>query len=385
MDLSGKKICIIADWLTNQGGAERVIVAMHRLFPGAPIYTSVHNPGSVPDLANADIRTSWLQRLPAKLRRKHQFLLPFFPQAFASLDLSEFDVIISSSSAFSKSIKKTRTDQIHICYCHSPTRYLYHAKDDYIKNYPLPWWLKPAKVVFPLLIAYLTQKDQQAAKAVDHFISNSDYIDKRIQKYYGRTATTIHPCIDTTPFETTNYQQLTKNYYLALGRFIPYKNFDLLVKTFVKNGLPLKLGGVGPELEKCKKLANGAKNIEFLGFVDYADLADLYAGAKAFLFPAEEDFGLTPVEAMAAGTPVIALGKGGALESVTEDAGLFFDEPTVRSLQSAIDEFENYEPPRQGAGKKFSSENVRARATQFDQKIFQEKLGKFVDEKLRSS
>jgi len=371
MDLQGKKVCIIADWLTNQGGAERVIVAMHRMFPEAPIYTSVYNEGSVPDLLKADIRTSWLQRLPKKLRKKHQFLLPFFPHAFASLNLSEYDIILSSCSAFSKSIKKLRPDQVHICYCHTPTRYLYHAREDYINNYPLPSWMKPLKFIFPVLIKYLTKKDQQAAKAVDHFVSNSNFVGQRIQKFYQRKSKTIYPCVDIAPFADTKYQIPDTKYYFALGRFIPYKNFDLLVRTFVKNGLPLKLGGVGPELEKCKNLAKGHANIEFLEFVDYEDLPNLYAGAKAFLFPAEEDFGLTPVEAMAAGTPVIALGKGGALESVDDSSGVFFAEPTVESLQKTIDSLENNE-------QKFSSSEIKKRAQQFDEKVFQNHLNNFI-------
>lgn len=363
----------MADWLTNQGGAERVIVAMHRLFPEAPIYTSVYNLGSVPDLVGADIRTSWLQRLPERLRKKHQFLLPFFPHAFEHLDLSEFDVIISSCSAFSKSVKKSRPEQVHICYCHTPTRYLYHAREEYLTKYPLPAWLKSFSFVFPALLNYLTKKDQQSAKAVDHFISNSDFVGTRIKKFYNRKSTTIYPCTDLTPFQRSpNSQPLTPNYYLALGRFIPYKNFDLLVKTFVKNGLPLKLGGIGPELERCKLLAQGAENIEFLGFVDYKDLPSLYAGAKAFLFPAEEDFGLTPVESMAAGTPVIALGKGGALESVSSETGMFFKEPAVSSLQKVIDSFEKSE-------QNFSSEKISKHAQKFDEKMFQKRLRAFVE------
>jgi len=372
MNLKDKKVCIVADWLTNQGGAERVIVAMHRLFPDAPIYTSVYNPGSVPDLINAEIRTSWLQRLPMKLRKKHQFLLPFFPQAFAHLDLSEYDVIISSCSAFSKSVKKSRQDQVHICYCHTPTRYLYHAREEYLTKYPLPKWLKALSFVFPALLNYLTKKDQAAAQAVDHFISNSDFVGARIKKFYNRDSKTIYPCTDLKPFlniHTPVHRSFSEGgYYLALGRFIPYKNFDLLVKTFVKNGLPLKLGGIGPELARCKQLAGGAKNIEFLEFVDYEDLPMLYAGAKAFLFPAEEDFGLTPVEAMATGTPVIALGKGGALESVNKDSGLFFDEPNVDSLQTALNQLDQL---------KFEPQKIKNRAIEFDEKMFQNALREF--------
>ena len=372
--LNNKRVVIVADWLTNQGGAEQVVTALADAFPQAPIYTSVFTPGSIPALDGRAIRASWLQRLPAFLRRKHQFLLPFFPGAFARLDLSDFDIIISSSSAFSKNVRKTRADQVHICYCHTPTRYLYNARDEYIETYPLPGWLKPFKFLLPKLLDYLTVKDLKGAQGVDYFISNSNFIAARIKKYYGRTATTIYPCTNTKQFSPLGPRG---EYFLALGRFIPYKRFDLLVETFAKNSLPLKLGGIGPELEKCKAIARErqAKNIEFLEFVPYADLPSLYAGARAFLFPAEEDFGLTPVEAMASGVPVIAFGKGGATESVTTETGLFFEEQTPRSLQLAIDEFVNIE-------QKYSSKNIAHHAEKFSVENFQRQILEFVISKI---
>ncbi len=378
--LKNKKVVIIADWLTNQGGAEQVVTALADLFPDAPIYTSVYNKGAIPALATRDIRGSWLQSLPAFVRHKHQFLLPFFPGAFARLDLAEFDIIISSSSAFAKNVRKTRPEQLHICYCHTPTRYLYNARQEYLESYPLPWWLKPFKGLLPELLDRLTKQDLVGAKGVDYFISNSDFIAARIKKYYGRKATTIYPCTDTKKFLSRDKKEMPgdeNTYFLALGRFIPYKRFDLLVETFAKNGLPLKLGGIGPELERCKRLVaeKQAKNIEFLEFVPYAELSNLYAEARAFLFPAEEDFGLTPVEAMASGVPVIAFGKGGAMESVTRSTGLFFEEQTPRSLQFAIDEFIQIE-------QEFSSDEIVSHAKMFSVENFQRQILEFIKSKI---
>lgn len=377
-EIKGKKVVLIADWLTNQGGAEQVVTALSELFPEAPIYTSVYTQGAIPALNNKTIKGTWLQKLPAALRRKHQFLLPFLPGAFARLDLSEFDIIISSSSAFSKNVKKSRPDQMHICYCHTPTRYLYNAREEYLNSYPLPVWLKPFKFLLPALLNRLTRQDLQGAKGVDYFISNSNYIATRIKKYYGREATTIYPCTDTKQFSVKeDATGPAQKYFLALGRFIPYKRFDLLVRTFADNGLPLKLGGVGPELERCRAMANElqATNIEFLEFVPYAQLPALYAGARAFLFPAEEDFGLTPVEAMASGVPVIAYGKGGALESVTKETGVFFDEQIPRSVQETIDEFIAVE-------QEFSSKKILEHAEQFSVKHFQRQILEFVESKI---
>ena len=375
--LESKKIVIVADWLTNRGGAEQVVAAMADLFPKSPIYTSVYTKGAIPNLEGKDIRGTWLQKLPLKLRRKHQFLLPFLPGAFEHLDLSEFDIILSSSSAFAKSVRKTRKDQLHFCYCHTPTRYLYHAREEYVNTYPLPWWLRPFRGMLPRLLDYLTEKDLEAARSVDYFISNSDYVGKRIKKYYHRDSTTIYPCTEISQISKKySFPERNGEYFLAIGRFIPYKRFDLLVETFKKNRLPLKLGGIGPELERCRAMAKGAKNIEFLGFVEEKKLPSLYARARCFLFPAEEDFGLTPVEAMSFGVPVIAYDKGGATESVTKETGIFFDQQTPESLQRGIDQFLSIE-------QNFDSEKIRQRAEVFSVKNFQENLKRFIESKLR--
>ena len=417
MNLKGKKVAIIADWLTSRGGAERVIFSMAKLFPEAVIFTSVISREKFPELKNREVRTTWLQKLPQFIRKKHQFLLPFFASAFRKLDLSEFDVIISSSSSgFSKCVQKSRENSLHICYCHTPIRYLYHAREEYLKNFPIPWWGKWIRVFLPKILDYLEKIDQKAAKKVDYWIANSDFVGKRIQKFYNAESTTIYPGVETEKFAeayekykisrdfTSPHPSLSQknqppqsplsgggnlnfiknkspqpplseggknDYFLAIGRFIPYKKFDLLVRTFAKNKLPLKLAGIGPELEKCQNLAKklGAENIEFLGFVPDENLAKLYAEAQAFIFPAEEDFGLTPIEAMSAGTPVIFYNRGGASESVGK-WGIPFENQTEESLQKAIEQFQKTD---------FDLEKIKSRGISFDEKIFRGKLAEFFD------
>jgi glycosyltransferase involved in cell wall biosynthesis len=205
---------------------------------------------------------------------------------------------------------------------------------------------------------------------VDYWISNSDFVGKRIEKFYHAPATTLYPGVETEAFEKAGKSHKKRTYFLAVGRFIPYKKFDLLIKTFEKNGLPLKLAGRGPEIEKCKELAKNAKNIEFLGFVSDEDLANLYAGARAFLFPAEEDFGLTPIEAMAAGTPVIYYDKGGATESVGK-WGIPFEEQSPKSLQKAIDTFLKTE-------KTIDQEKIQERGVSFDERNFRKNFAEFL-------
>lgn len=371
MNLTGKRVAIVADWLTSRGGAERVIFSLAKLFPEAVIFTSVFDRAKFPELEGRDVRCSYLQGLPYSMRRKHQFLLPLFPGAFKRLDLSNFDLIISSSSSgFSKCVRKTREDQVHVCYCHTPVRFLYHAREEYAKGFPLPWWGKPVRVALPKLLNKLTVVDQEAAKEVDAWIANSDFVAERIKKYYYSDAETIYPGVETGEFEKVGKERRGRDYFLAVGRFIPYKKFDLLVETFKRNGLHLRLAGRGPEFEKCRELAAGAPNIDFLGFVPDEDLASLYAGARAFLFPAEEDFGLTPVEAMAAGTPVIYYNGGGATESVGE-WGVGFDVQDVESLQGAIDDFMK-------GGRGIKRSDIVERGVSFDEKNFREKLSIFL-------
>ena len=371
MKFEGERVAIVADWLTSRGGAERVIFSLTKLFPDATIFTSVYNQTQFPELQEKEVRTTWLQNLPLCIRKKHQFLLPLFPHAFKKLNLSEFDIIItSSSSGFSKCVRKTHPHQTHICYCHTPVRFLYHAKEEYIKEFPLPWWATPTRLVLPFLLNWLTKVDQKAAQKVDYWISNSDFVGQRIKEFYNAKSITLYPGVATTSFKKAKIGISQKEYFLAVGRFIPYKKFDLLIKTFIKNKFPLKLAGRGPELEKCKELAKNSPNIEFLGFIPDENLATLYARARAFIFPAEEDFGLTPIEAMSAGTPVIYYNKGGATESVGK-WGISFNEQEQKSLQKAIDIFLKRE-------KTIEREKIVERGVFFDEKNFRNKFAEFL-------
>ncbi len=371
MKFEEKRVAIVADWLTSRGGAERVIFSLAKLFPEAIIFTSVYDASKFPELEKRGVQTTWLQKLPKFISNKHQFLLLFYPHAFQSLNLSEFDLIItSSSSGFSRCVHKTNKNQTHVCYCHTPVRFLYHAREEYVKKFPLPWWGNPIRLILPMLINWLTKIDQQAAKNVDYWVSNSDFIGKRIEKFYRKKTVTLHPGVETKEFVSAGHLTTKRNYFLAVGRFIPYKKFDLLVKTFIKNKLSLKLAGHGPEWDRCKSLAKNVENIEFLGFVPDNYLPKLYADARAFIFPAEEDFGLTPIEAMSAGTPVIYYDKGGAIESVGR-WGTSFGTQSQGSLQKAIGTFIAEE-------KNIDREKIVQRGISFDEKNFRKNMAEFL-------
>ncbi len=378
MNKNSPRIAIVADWLTNRGGAEKVVEKLAEMFPNATVFTSVYSAEFFPKLKNRKVKTTFLQKLPKCLRRKHQFLLPLLVTAFEKLDLSEFNLIISSSSAFAKCVQKTRNDQIHVCYCHTPTRYLYHAKEEYLNEYPVPWFLKPGKLILPLILNRLEKKDFAAAQNVDFFLSNSDFVGKRIEKFYNRESTTIYPGENFSQFFDMGKNTKRENYFFAAGRFIPYKKFDLIVETFARffPNENLKLAGIGPELKKCKKLAEKfeAKNIEFLEFVEQKKLIQYFAKARAFLFPAIEDFGLTPVESMATGTPVVTINKGGAVESVSPDCGVFAEAQTPENLQKAVEEFIKKE-------KSFDRKKIQTQAKKFTDKVFEKNVFDFLERK----
>jgi len=325
------KIAIVCDWLTVYAGAERVIYEMHQLFPNAPIYTSLYRREACPLFDKADVRESRLRLIPGA-RRAHRLFFPFMPKTFERMDLSEYDIVISSNHSASKGII-TKPGTLHISYCHSPVRYLWDHSHGYRKAFkkfrPLRWVYRP-------LIHRIRMWDRVAAERVDSYIANSHYVGNRIKKYYGRESMVIHPPVDLERFSTHKKKD---NYYLAVGRLIPYKRFDLIVKACTEMNRSLKVVGTGPETAKLKKMA-GPK-VEFLGKVSDDELEHLYQRAKALIFPQLEDFGIVPLEAMACGTPVIAYGNGGALETVKNGVGgIHFPEQTVDSLKSAIHKFE---------------------------------------------
>lgn len=361
MDLNKLRIAIVCDWLTNFAGAERVILKLHKMFPKAPIYTSIYNSKKMHGFENANIRTSFLQKMP-RAKNKHQWYLPFYPLVFEKMDLSKYDIVISSCHSASKGII-TKPETMHVSYCHSPMRYAWDNSHEYLRTYTYPW---PISKFIPKIIHKIRMWDRVAADRVDYFLTNSNYVKNRIKKYYRRDSEVIYPMIDTSEFHIAKGK---KDYFLAVGRFTPYKRFDLIVDAF--NELPYKLKIVGTGKQEKELKSKAKKNIEFLGHVSEKQLKELYANAKALIFPQVEDFGITPLEAMASGRPVIAFKGGGALETVKhKKTGLFFDVQEVVNLKAAVEESEKIN---------WDSNLIRNHAKNFDSSIFVDKITKFLE------
>ncbi len=355
------KIALVHDHLVQDGGAERVLRVLQDVFPGAPTFTLLYDPKRVDaQFRSQDIRTSFLQRIPFGLK-KYQWLLPLMPAATESYDLSGYDVVISSSSAFAKGVI-TKPGTIHICYCHTPTRYLWSDTHSYVQELSANRLVKGA---LPMVLSKLRIWDRLTAERVDRFIANSRTVAERIRKYYGRDADVIYPPVETERFSPA---ENVGDYFLAGGRIVSYKRFDLIIKAFNRLGLPLKVFGDGPLLETYR---NEAKpNIEFVGRVDDDRKAELYRHAIAFIHPQEEDFGITAVEAMASGRPVIAYRKGGALETVVEGAtGTFFNDQEWEDLASTVIRFD---PSR------FDPTRIREHARVFDVSVFRKRIAEYV-------
>ncbi|MFH1461025.1 MAG: glycosyltransferase, partial [Patescibacteria group bacterium] len=282
-------------------------------------------------------------------------------------DLSQYDLVLSDSSSYAKGVI-TSPKTLHICYCHTPIRYAWDDSHKYIEEFGYPG---PIKKIIPFFMNYIRLWDEQAAQRVDYFIANSNFVAKRIEKYYRRQAEVINP-----PVKASLFYIVSKPdpYFLMVGRFLPYKRFDLAIKAFNQLGWPLKIIGDGPERKKLQAIAKS--NIEFIGLVSDDQLKDYYAHCRAFIFPQEEDFGITAVEAMAAGRPVIAYQGGGALEIIESGlTGLFFKEQTHDCLIEALKRFSSIN---------FNPQLIRERALQFDQGIFKEKIRKFIEDKTRN-
>lgn len=364
------RVAIVADWLTNMGGAEMVVLAMHEAFPDAPIYTSTFTPETMPAFKNLDVRTTYLQNLPKPLRKLHKLFPMLRVNAFRKLDLSEFDIILSSSSAESKQVRKTCSNQVHICYCHTPIRYYWSHYDEYRKNPgfgKLDWLIR---LVMPLMIPSLKKADYKAAQKIDVFIANSGEVQKRIKKYYGKNSTVIHPPVDVNRFTPARFRG---DYYVALGRQIPYKRIDLAVKAATKLGVKLYVYGNGSEHQKLVDMAGPSVRFYTDRFGDASDKAVTEAlnSAKGYIFPAEEDFGIVQAEALAAGAPVIAYGKGGALDIVQDgESGVLFNVQTVDSVIDAIKLAEKIH---------FSPFLLHQKAKRFDKVLFITKIRKVVN------
>jgi len=366
------RIALVCDWLTNWGGAERCDMLLHEMWPDAPIYTLIYNEKKMPEFKNADIRTSYLNRAPFA-RKKWQFYLHYMPCAIEQFDLSEYDIVISTSHATAKGII-TKPSTLHICYLYSPTRYMLDFYYKYLHNIkftPIKFIDKILKNIVRAKIHILRQWDFIAAQRPDYIVAISQYIRRRTKKYYRRDTDVIYPPVNCDLYQPASETEIG-DYYLIVGRQIDYKRHDIVIEAFNKLESPLIIVGEGPELKKLKKIAKSDK-IKFLGRIPDSEVKDYYAKCIALIHPQEEDFGITPLEAQSAGRPVIAYRAGGACETVVEnETGVFFDEQTPEAIINAIKSFDH---------KRFNPNKIREHAMKFDTKIFKEKIKKYVEEK----
>jgi glycosyltransferase involved in cell wall biosynthesis len=358
-------IAIVHDFLNQYGGAEKVVEVLHKMYPDAPIYTSIydreHMPASFKDM---DIRVSFMQKLPGIFKHFKKYLI-LYHAAFEMLNLSEYDVVISSSSAFSKCIR-LKEGTCHICYCHTPPRFIWRY-EDYIKREDVHGIILK---LLPYVIKYLKKIDINSARHVDYFIANSKNIAKRIKDIYNKEAAVIYPPVEVEKF---SLGKVVEDYYLVVSRLREYKRIDVAVKAFNELGLPLKVIGSGTDKAKLQDMAKD--NIEFLGRLDDERLSAYYRGAKALVYTGEEDFGIIPVEAQASGRPVIAYGAGGALETVVDgETGVFFKEQQALSLVKAVKDFKELS---------FNPENIRVHALRFDEEHFIKNMKSFIERKYK--
>lgn len=357
------KIALVHDYLAQDGGAEKVLEAFHEIWPEAPIFVLFHDKKKMPRFKGKDIRESFIGKIPFG-RKHYQWLLPLMPLATERHNLHHFDVVLSSTSAFAKGVL-TRPETLHISYCHTPTRYLWTDTHEYIADLKYNALIKS---FLPRLIHRMRIWDKMSTDRVDHFIANSDTVRQRIQKYYRRESDIIYPPADTDKFFTSN---IIGNYFVTGGRMVPYKRFDLVVQVFNRLRWPLKIFGDGPELENLKKIA--LPNIEFLGRVSEGEKALLLSEAKAFIHPQVEDLGITAIESMASGRPVIAYPVGGVTETVIPGkTGVFFHEQTWESLLDIVLHFDE---------NAWDKDAIRAHALRFSVQDFKRRMKKYVEDR----
>lgn len=361
------KVALVVDWLTVYSGAERVIEKIIELFPDADLFALVDF------LSDSDRKlfggkraaTSFLQKMPfAKSIYRHY--LPLMPLAIEQFDLKSYDLIISSSHAVAKGVI-TGPGQVHICYIHSPIRYAWDLQSEYLREAGL---INGIRNFFArIVLHYLRTFDVRSSFAVDYFVANSNFVADRVWKFYRRESKVIFPPVSVEQFTPT---KIKGDYYITASRMVPYKRMDLVAAAFVE--MPdrhLVIAGDGPEAKRIERLCKGSSNITILGHVEFSKLRKMMEEAKCFIFAAEEDFGIVPVEAMACGTPVIAFGRGGATETIIDgETGIFFPEQTVESIRSAVERFE--------MDGKVDSEKCRARAEQFSDRRFKSEFAALV-------
>lgn len=357
INLDKKKVALVHEWIVNFTGSERVLKSISEKFKKAPIYTTVYDKEGVPQFANRIVRTSFIQKIPFGLKY-YQYFYPSMPYIFEAFDFSNFDLVISDSHSCAKGIL-TNPETCHICYLHTPTRYLWQ-----------PWLDSRAQggIVKKRILNQMRIWDYQAAQRPDYLLANSENVKKKIKKYYQREAEVVYPPVDTDYFEPID--KPTEDYFLIVSRLAGQKKIELAIKAFAKMKKPLKIIGDGPMRKKLEKMAQGT-TVEILGFKPDNVTRSHYQNCQAFIFPQEEDFGITPLEAMACGRPVIAYGEGGALETVVEGkTGVFFKEQTVDSLVKAVKDFD---------GNKFDRKEIRERAEEFGEDRFKKEISNLIN------
>lgn len=360
---AGPTVALVHDWLNQVGGAEDVLETLVQLHPQAPIYTSLYSRKKMPPHWQSwDIRTSFIDRLPWA-RRRQQLYFPFYPLAFEQFDLSGYDLVLSNKSGFCHGII-TGPQTTHICYCLTPTRYVWRYRQ-YAEQEGLS---RTTRGLLRPFLHYLRLWDRLAADRVDYFIAISQEVRRRIAKYYRRDAAIIYPPVDTSRFTPANR---VDDYYLMVGRLVPYRRIDILIEAFNRLGRRLLIAGSGRDRARLEALAK--PNVEFLGYVSDDDLPDLLARCRAFMFPGEEDFGIAPIQAMATGRPVIAYAAGGALETVTPSTGVLF---ARQSADAIIESVKSFEPDD------LDPAHIRSHAQEFDTSIFKQRMTAFIHDAL---
>ena len=354
------------DYLIQMGGAERLFASLHRAWPRAPIYVSATDYGRLlPDFREADIHNTWLQRLPGAVAH-HKALFPLYPWAFRSFGRLDADSAVVSSSGFSKWLRFSPRTRV-FCYCHTPPRFFWQT-DHYLKN---EMQSASLKVLARIFVLWLRPGDRACALKVHHFIANSINVRNRIRDYYGRDSVVIYPPVEVHRFRVTPEHE---GYFLILSRLVSYKDIDRAVTAFRQNGKRLVIAGGGPDRGRLEELAGGAANIEFRGLVTDAEAVALLEGCYAFVLPGSEDFGITPLEAQAAGKPVLAYGHGGALETVVEgETGLLFSDPSPEGINATIAQFEKV---------RWSPDVIRKHAEQFAEEKFIAAMRDYVREQM---
>jgi glycosyltransferase involved in cell wall biosynthesis len=362
------RVAVVHDWITVPGGSELVVLELLEMFPQADLFTAIYDRSAWPQhFAHRQIRTSYLDRVPGAARH-YQKLLPFVTRALCSFDLSHYDLVISSSHACAKNVRTPGVP--HVCYCHTPMRY---AWDEGLlageQVGPL------LRLALPLLLGYLRRQDLAGADAPDVFVANSRHVAARIERHYGRSSEVVNPPVDVAHYLTL--PRAEEDYYLVFGRVVPYKRVDLAVAACNQLMRPLRIAGGGRAVQAVRAGAGGDGDVEFLGLVDDAQRDALLTGARALLFPGEEDFGMVPVEAQAAGVPVIAYGVGGACETVVDGrTGVLFDEQTPAALAAAIERFETLS---------LDGQILRENARRYGRERFRAEMAEVIDRAVRAT